>query len=208
MVIEKEAADSIVKFRRELGLSKNASLSALLISFAWKDLTFHVFSHPQKFQETILKINASFAERLPVLLAACASQEDFDVLHASLCEEIIQGIGVDENGKAIVSYGMAQKVVNMSFKYLVSSYLVSDADKIAFLHAPVDSYVLRAAKKIGVSLMSDLSNPTKVWSKMTKEQYVGFENRLLIALKGRSRLLWEFGAWKDETHLQKKEVAK
>jgi hypothetical protein len=199
MANDKTSRNAIAVFRKEMGLLDDAPLSTLLLGFAWKDLTFHVFPHATHYRETILALNATLAKRLASDLASCHSQKEFDQRHDELCQFLIDGLGVDkETERPVMSYGMAQKVINMAYKYWVSAFLITDPTQISYLHAPVDSYVLQAAHRLGVNMITDQKNSTRVWSKMTKDQYRALENALADKLQGSSRLMWEFSAWEDE----------
>ena len=67
-------------------------------------------------------------------------EKDFDDYHHSLCEKIKGKFGT----KGIkLTYGQAQKIVNMSFKYLYCCNGIEEYDKyFKYCHMPLDSIIL------------------------------------------------------------------
>ena len=117
-------------------------------------------------------------------------KEMFDSWHSKLCEAICQKY----NDAGIhFHYGQAQKWVNMTMKYLS----VIDSSKTAFcfecLHVPIDSIVFDLAyEEFG------LDRPANRWSRMTKEEYIDYQESLRSKIKentGLAPLLWEFRSW-------------
>ena len=87
---------------------------------------------------------------------ALNNQANFDVLHESLCDSFFNGINeirarVDY---APMSYGQAQKLINLSFKYIscFSDYL-DFADLFTYCHIVVDNIVLKNLASTGLSVM-------------------------------------------------------
>lgn len=80
--------------------------------------------------------------------------------------------------KENVHYGLAQKIVNMTFKYL---YLFDDAsedpdyEKNIFekCHMPLDSYVLNYLKKT-----EKLNITNTPWSKLNEKEYLGIQKKI------------------------------
>lgn len=118
-----------------------------------------------------------------------STQEDFDTWHGEVCENIIDNY----KGVATLTYGQAQKWVNMTIKYL---YLLS-ADpfekEFSFLHIPIDRYVIDAAKKLGVK------KPGVAWSALNDDGYKNYQQALRTAIQKKypntAPLRWEFGSW-------------
>lgn len=72
------------------------------------------------------------------------SQEDFDIWHKETCEKFVEEFNSKCNGGKI-KFGKAQKIVNMSFKYLFcfdDSQKEEYADKFQYCHMPLDSNTL------------------------------------------------------------------
>lgn len=81
-----------------------------------------------------------------------------------------------EGNKYVSSYGLAQKLVNMSFKYF---YVFEDYidHQITFSNCdcPLDSIIL-----------ANLPNTKYVWSKLTTKQYEKIQNKISVILKTKS----------------------
>lgn len=77
------------------------------------------------------------------------TQEEFNTKHEELCEDWIKILSKNGNSGDNLSYGKAQKVVNMMFKYMYCySYLndfIKEIPKNAFdyCHMTLDSFTLR-----------------------------------------------------------------
>lgn len=72
------------------------------------------------------------------------SQKDYNVWHKETCEKFKNNFNSKFNGGEI-KFGKAQKIVNMSFKYLFcfdDSQQEKYADKFRYCHMPLDSYTL------------------------------------------------------------------
>ncbi len=71
---------------------------------------------------------------------------DFDTQHKNICNDAC--VWFKENGYDSVTFGQAQKIVNMTFKYL---YCLKDADKYNGVfekcHMPLDSFTLEWYKR-------------------------------------------------------------
>lgn len=87
---------------------------------------------------------ANLAEKIRDYLCAKPynSAADFDAWHKTLCRDFVQGFYLF--GYTKVSIGMAQKVINLSFKYL---YCCNDGatkykDYFKYCHLTLDDYVL------------------------------------------------------------------
>ena len=94
--------------------------------------------------------------------------EKFNEFHERLCG--IWTTGFKEN-KEIGKCGIAQKIVNMTFKYLYAFYYYNKDDKIRLFdscHITLDSYILKWLNKCGVNDKSkpDKLNATLKWSKI------------------------------------------
>ena len=97
-------------------------------------------------------------------------EEGFDRWHENACMLFLQLLA--DNGYSSATYGQAQKVINMAFKYL---YCLEGADNYSHVfeqcHMPLDSYILgylreECAWKVDTILASDK------WSKLNKEDYL------------------------------------
>lgn len=149
-----------------------------------------------------------------------SSDTDFDDIHNEMCQKVSEvfttkdetsGLIPIELNKGSFSMGQAQKVVNMVWKYvyLFYQYYYAVSKKyqqelhqferiIAFLHAPLDSYLIYAvSKKTSKYLKSQIKPSNPSWSKMDEEQYKEFQKSLRDALKeeGTCPFQWELENW-------------
>lgn len=102
---------------------------------------------------------------------ACAKKEDFDTLHFNLCNDFIKNLS--SIGYTSVTYGQAQKIVNMTFKYL---YCLNGAtspqynDYFDFCHVALDSFTLEWIWRNCNPKASKL-NKYEAWSNLDKVDY-------------------------------------
>lgn len=127
-------------------------------------------------------------------------QGDFDKWHEQLCKKIIDEY---KKSKIQLSYGQAQKWVNMTIKYLyileVEGYTFDSI--FEDLHIPIDNYVFDAVEKeLGIK------RPADAWSKLDKKEYLKYQEDIREELrkKNSSPLIWEFENWLKEAQEDKK----
>jgi hypothetical protein len=114
-----------------------------------------------------------------LLASPSENQEVFDILHRQCCEECL-----GSTGNAHIHYGQAQKLLNMSLKYLYNEYAVyrgktnqfrfPDNNIEHFFHLPIDSqirdFLVRNCHFIA---------PTRIpWSQWNYEHYISFQRQL------------------------------
>ena len=119
--------------------------------------------------------------------------EKYDKFHDSLCLRIIDCY--DNQTIAEITYGQAQKWVNMTMKYLCVLYegQCDWLNKIySFLHIPIDSIILDKAKK---EFPNDFSVNNTPWSQLSREEYITIQNKLRAVIKDVALIDWEFKAW-------------
>ena len=95
-----------------------------------------------------------------------AKQEDFDALHEKLCQFCTEQFKKYDYS---ITYGQAQKIINMAFKYL---YCCNDAEKyeetvFSHCHMPLDSFILKWCSDC--KLCEKCSEDA--WSKLEKDKY-------------------------------------
>lgn len=127
-------------------------------------------------------------------------QGDFDKWHEQLCKKIIDEY---KKSKIQLSYGQAQKWVNMTIKYLyileVEGYTFDSV--FENLHIPIDNYVFDAVEKeLGIK------RPVDAWSKFDKKEYLKYQEDIRGELRKKniSPLIWEFENWLKEAQEDKK----
>lgn len=97
------------------------------------------------------------------------NQEGFDKIHCKLCNLWIEQFN-DESEKEFAMIGKAQKIVNMSFKYLYAYYHHVNSDKILekfkYCHLILDSYTLRWLNSFQSKEKLGILNCDTKWSKI------------------------------------------
>ncbi len=125
------------------------------------------------FKDTVI----SFINNL--LASPPENQEDFDLLHRTCCEKCL-----DSQGRAQIHYGQAQKLLNMSLKYLYNEYAVyrgkvnqfrfPDNNLEHFFHLPIDSQI-RDFLTDNCHFIAPARLP---WSQWNYEHYISFQCQL------------------------------
>lgn len=114
------------------------------------------------------------------------TQENFDAFHKSLCHYFLTSINAirAEVNYAPMSYGQAQKLINLSFKYIscFSDYC-QFADLFTHCHIVIDNVVLTNLKSSKLSIMFGCPIPSKIqglsggtfnghgWTDFSEEDY-------------------------------------
>lgn len=145
----------------------------------------------------VTKINARFDVLRKIADEIKAKGElwggDEETWHQKTCTlfiELFRKEGFD------VTYGLAQKVINMAFKYLYCCAATDEEKKLYVnCHMPLDSYILD-----WYFGLHDLK-PNVVWSKLNREQYLKIHANIMFALKGSkfTQLENEFIIWEEMT---------
>ena len=110
-----------------------------------------------------------------------------------------------ESGKPF-TFGQSQKWVNMTLKYLLVMNVEGIEGIVGFLHVPIDSYILKAAKKKGMiretAEVSGLGvSPTfkEPWSSLDEPyEYLEYQKKIRAAMEGVGEecpIFWEGRAW-------------
>ena len=111
------------------------------------------------------EIKKYFDNKMP-----CVTKDDFDGLHFNLCKAFIDQLKKD--GYNSTTYGQAQKVVNMTFKYL---YCLPDAtttynEYFEYCHVALDSFTLEWIWR-NCDPRSRNLNKYEAWSNLNKDDY-------------------------------------
>ena len=103
--------------------------------------------------------------------AAPATQQDFDAVHEQLCNEFLQNIEVA--GRYTHTYGNAQKMVNMLFKYLACFADAAEFDdRFKYCHLTLDRFTYNGYRLpfyrdvVYVSIHGHHAPELEVWSKI------------------------------------------
>jgi hypothetical protein len=130
----------------------------------------------------------------------CLNQALFDEWHQELCDGLIEDFRPLEPLSARLSYGQAQKWVNMTLKYVFTvlhasccgEHLAGFAPVWPFCHMPLDSVVLAQLGKEG---KCPKAAKVRAWSKMGRCEYRNILDEIRSAYKG-PLLVAEHQLWK------------
>lgn len=157
---------------------------AELVQLAYLDVN-RTLRHVQPDQSHTIKLaTISFVKHL--LVQPPTSQAQFDQLHADCCQTCLDASS--PNG-AKIHYGQAQKLINMTLKYLFNEYARFNGSSNQFgfpannveqwFHLPIDSQIRNAL--VG---LYDFEDPTpKPWSQWSQEDYLSFQSQIRQRLK-------------------------
>lgn len=155
------------------------------------------FKNMEKGDKEVVKdaVTKLIADRIRNDLANIANgvtQESFDKWHRVTCSGIIKEFIPCHK----LSYGQAQKWLNMTCKYLCILGSKEMNDNLLRLHIPVDRIVYQIAREnLGVN------PPDCVWSRLNYVDYIEYQRKLRIAIEHKEKIsyppiLWEFRFWK------------
>lgn len=137
------------------------------------------------------------------------TQISFDKAHDNLCSSLCGNYTSNQKNHNI-TYGIAQKIVNMTLKYLFVEHrinphlgLLPNSTVEDFFHCPIDSYLLRKLNLVDPNYFSMIrqNNSTatfngRTWSNLTRGDYLHFlnvlRNKLLPHVK---QLEVDFSLW-------------
>lgn len=133
------------------------------------------------------KVNIMFETEIKKLTSGSKkNSDDFNNWHGEVCENMKN---LYEEKGIKLTYGQAQKWINMTIKYLYLFGGYTFDSVFEELHIPVDNYILDIAnKKLGID------KPKTPWSKWNEEQYCNYQNEIKSKIKI-APLLWEFEKW-------------
>ncbi len=133
------------------------------------------------------------------------TKKDFDELHEELCKLFL--IEAKKLGKAY-SYGNAQKLINMTFKYLACFKDYPDfASLFDYCHAPIDSIILERFEAVGVPNVHKAGSAYKYsfggtcysWTQLEKDAYLSliddYRNKIDSVDPDCSALYFDFYNW-------------
>ncbi len=135
--------------------------------------------------------------------------KNFDDWHCEICRNIQLVYINDVQGEKGLTYGQAQKWINMTLKYLtiINQLENIDVDYKNFItnhgrdfHVPVDTIILDSFeeeyKNSKAIPNSGTNKKRKCWSKWNEDEYKSFQDYLKNNISGYESLLdWEFEKW-------------
>lgn len=166
----------------------------LSIALAHNDMARRAQGHTNEVKKASLEWWSNhFNNNNPFVIS---KPDDFDKWHLNACETYCKYMNEYMNKqkspkKFKITFGRAQKVLNMTFKYLYcTGTYKSDVEKlVSFLHMTLDGYTLRWYKEQIVKLdpslkVGDVSEWSKMNEKAPKHKYIdlqgdeGIQNRI------------------------------
>ncbi len=136
------------------------------------------------------------------------TQENFDEFHSDLCDYFLSKINAirEKVGYAPMSYGQAQKLINLTFKYLTCyADYETYADLFHYSHMVIDSNVLGSFSKsklsalLGTPVTSVIKISNHSWTSFSKSDYLNIvsEYRRVIGpyIGGKSYMHLEYCIW-------------
>lgn len=122
---------------------------------------------------------------------------DFNNWHKTVCSNflnkfkpILSEYGYD--AEKSLKYGKAQKIVNMTFKYLLCFDDANNySSKFNECHMPIDSYILKWYNDIGDNKC------TTVWSDLEEKEYYELQENIKSILDKKNPFLAEFYIWAE-----------
>jgi len=137
---------------------------------------------------------------------------DFNKKHDEYCT-IVTGEYIGNKGKGRITYGKAQKLVNITLKYLFVEYFdqkleISKSEQyleklFPYFHCPIDSFVMRKIFNLykktslfpGIIVLGETAYyqpaglPKASWSNFSRDHYLNFQKNLRKCLKDEITLL-------------------
>lgn len=151
----------------------------LSIALAHNDMARRAQGHTDEVKKESLKWWCKyFDDNSPFVISA---QGDFDKWHCDACEAYRGYMNKQKFPKKFdITFGRAQKVLNMTFKYLYTSTYKKNIEKLVpFLHMTLDGYTLRWYKEQIVAKIKGLKvGDVSEWSKMHGKQYEDIQKRI------------------------------
>lgn len=134
------------------------------------------------------KVKEKFEEKIKELTHNKISRQDeFNDWHKEVCDQILE---IYKEKGITLTYGQAQKWINMTIKYLYVLEPETFDGVFDFLHIPIDKYVLDIAKELGVERIKG------AWSKLDDyEEYLKYQENIKEKIGEIAPLRWEFRNW-------------
>lgn len=198
-IVEIKVDEDIIKFLKYVYFGDLTNPVEAASNRAYRDMSRTIrFDNFSKDDRVKLKkeVNSFLNTEIKKLVnGSITSEKEFDKWHEQLCKKIIDEY---KKSKIQLSYGQAQKWVNMTIKYLYMLNIHTFDNVFDFPHVPVDNYIFKAVKD-----ELKIKKPTKKsWSRWDNyEEYLKYQNDIRKNLKKEKKeispLRWEFKNWLD-----------
>ena len=146
--------DLILRFSKTTTKFNPSKVLECAIEKAHADMSRRATGHKPEIQaESIAWLKNRFTTNSPFVLT---NQTDFDNWHHTTCEDYRNHMN-SKGFSFVMTYGRAQKVLNMTFKYLycTSAYKADVENIISYLHMTLDGYTLRWYKEVVIKYIND-----------------------------------------------------
>lgn len=136
------------------------------------------------------------------------SESSFDKWHKSTCtcvkeyaeEQVENDVSLFENNT--FPYGLAQKWINMTLKYMLIMGLWNEElnRKAQYFHAPIDSYIISKVKENWESQLKEFWTDRSWYELDDSDEYFKFQKliRQNLNLQQKSPIEWEAYAWLEQ----------
>lgn len=199
-IVEIKVDEDIIKFLKYVYFGDLINPVEVASNRAYRDMCRTIrFGNFDKDDRVELKkeVNGFLDTEIKKLVnGSITSEKEFDEWHEQLCKKIVDEY---KKSKIQLTYGQAQKWVNMTIKYLyLLEYKEYSVDNIIkWLHIPVDNYIFKAVDdKLNIKKPMDIS-----WSRWDNyDEYLKYQKDIREKIeKDRNidvpPLLWEFKNW-------------
>lgn len=181
--------------------SKSSDVIEKCILKAHADMSKRAKGHNEKIRdESLLWLKKHFETASPF---SCSNQAEFDAWHENTCREYCKHMNSKFGSFFNLTYGRAQKVLNMTFKYLycTEKYKQSVSKIVEFLHMPLDGYILAWYKDIVIDYVNKKQSTNfnkgsvSEWSKLNEEgkrTYMEVQEDIRSYLQDSKNLYYEY----------------
>lgn len=171
---------------------------------AYRDLsrTLHgIGTHPDK--TTLLEDTHTSLHQFVTNLETVTTQHEFDDRHDTWCQDRIRYFNAHphpDKEAFTLTYGQAQKWINMTLKYFAVLNHPAMADVYPYLHVPIDSIIYKEAAHPTAGIGVPRPPGGIAWSRLNQDQYRDYQQRLRDNITDNSDgsltpLDWEAQAW-------------
>ena len=131
--------------------------------------------------------------------------EEFELWHELKCKNIMKTMNNStfQDGKLILkdcnafTYGLAQKWINMTLKYLWLLDMLPDGLSEMSLHVPIDSFIIQALYNKVDQISNDNKYKGKAWSKFGDYKiYRDLQDEIKRVVENIPPIKWEESAWR------------
>ena len=150
-----------------------------IVQLAYLDVNRTIRGINSEQSVTFKQAIVSFIERF--LIKPPKNQEEFDQLHQQCCQ---QCLACTSPSGALIHYGQAQKILNMSLKYLYNEYAAYKGTRNQFnfpennverfFHLPIDSQI----RDFLVGTYHFVDPTCLPWSQWSYDHYISFQHQL------------------------------